>query len=339
MLLLDGKVLVVCGNGPGWPLGVEVYDPMTGTWTATGPMVTPRMQLTATRLLDGRVLAASGEGDPGVLASAELYDPATRSWTATGSLETDRYNATATLLPDGQVLVAGGDMFTHFFNPSVATAELYDPSTGSWTATRPMGTARSAHTATRLRDGKVLVAGGTNDNDTLSYGLASAELYDPGTGTWTATGDMTQVRTWHTATLLGDGRVLVVGGFGDEGSVRSAELYDPTTGSWTLTGSLSTPRGGFTATLLSDGSVLVAGGMARDLPASFSAELYAPDAGTWTHTANLITARAVHTATLLPDGMVLVAGGISVWGSPPGEVAGHGPGWLSSAELYDSGSP
>lgn len=336
--LLDGRVLVVGGNSNIAEPAAELYDPVTGTWTATGPMVTPRWQFAAVRLLDGRVLAASGGGEAGVLASAELYDPATGSWTATGSMETARYNATLTLLPDGRVLVAGGDIVTHFFNPSVATAELYDPSTGSWAATGSMGTARSTQTATLLRDGKVLVAGGTNDNDTLSYALASAELYDPRTGTWTPTGDMTEVRTWPSATLLSDGRVLVVGGSGD-GMLASAELYDPTTGSWAATGSLGSPRGGYTATALSDGRVLVAGGRVGDDvcgPRSDSAELYDPRTRTWGATSDMIQGRSGHTATLLPDGNVLVASGRH--SGRGGEPCGPGIDLLSSAELYDPGS-
>lgn len=341
VLLQDGKVLVMGGFSN--IADPEVYDPRTGTWTATGPMVTPRWQFTAARLLDGRVLVATGAGDSGPLASAELYDPSTGSWTATGSLGTDRYDATATLLADGKVLVAGGDMVTHSFNPAVASAELYDPVTGSWTPTGSMGTARSGHTATLLPNGKVLVAGGTNDNDTLSYRLASAELYDPSTGAWTATRDMTQVRSSHTATLLDDGRVLIVGGWGNERISASAELYDPTTGSWTAAGSLSAPLMGFTATLLSGGRVLVAGGMdirptnASVTPASLTAEAYDPSTGIWGATSDMIQGRSGHTATLLPDGMVLVAGGIS------GRVTGpDGPGnlgLLDSAELYDPGSP
>jgi N-acetylneuraminic acid mutarotase len=351
--LLDGKVLVVGGNSNVAEPAAEVYDPAAGTWTATGPMVTPRWQFTAARLLDGRVLVATGAGDPGPLASAELYDPRTGSWTATGSLSTDRYYATATLLPDGKVLVAGGNKVTHSFNPSVATAELYDPATGSWTPTGSMHTARSGHVALQLPNGKVLVVGGRNENDTLSQPLASAEVYDPATGAWAAVHDMLEVAIVQTATLLADGRVLVLGGTykpptsefvsPHEGIAATAELYDPVADSWTMTGNLGRTVEGDTATLLSDGRVLVVGGEGPlepvdvpIVPASTAAELYDPGTGTWGVAIDMVQGRARHTATLLPDGTVLVTGGISGrTGGPdgPGILGG-----LASAELYDPGT-
>jgi len=121
----------------------------------------------------------------------------------TGSLATARYFHTATLLPNGKVLVAGGAIG---YTP-LASAELYDPATGTWTATESLHTARFFHTATLLPNGKVLVAGGAGNG----Y-LASAELYDPATETWTATGSLHTARDLHTATLLPNGKVLVAGG-------------------------------------------------------------------------------------------------------------------------------
>jgi hypothetical protein len=111
-----------------------------------------------------------------------------------------------------------------------------------------------------LPNGKVLVAAGINSN---SYGadiLASAELYDPASGTWTATGSLATARDLPTATLLFDGKVLAAAGISDSGFIASAELYDPASGTWTATGSLATARDTHTATLLLDGKVLVAAG-------------------------------------------------------------------------------
>jgi len=341
-LLPDGRVLVAGGvHATKDPQGVlasaELYDPSSGSWTATGNMPTPRQFHTATLLPDGKVLVAGGTGSNNVtgsnsaLASAELYDPRSGSWTATGNMVTPRMFQTATLLPDGMVLVAGGTADpggdTGGGGPPLASAELYDPNSGSWTATGNMVTPRQFHTATLLPDGKVLVEGGLGSNSaSLKPPLASAELYDPNSGSWTATGNMVTPRTDFTATLLPDGKVLVAGGLHSGVLAAAAELYDPGNGSWTATASMVTPRADFTATLLPDGKVLVAGGSGSNGPLA-SAELYDPGSRSWTATGDMVTPpRQSHTATLLPDGKVLVAGGFAT--EPP----------VLAAELYDPGN-
>ena len=269
-LLPDGKVLVAGGGRQAteftWLASAELYDPGTGAWTATGTMLTPRQGGTATLLRDGKVLVAGGDDGYGLMsASAELYDPSTGSWTATGTMGTTRSGGTATLLRDGKVLVAGGwaNGSASASGPVLASAELYDPGSGTWSVTGSMVRPRAGHTATLLPDGKVLVAGGNNPTETVSV-LASAELYDPGSGSWTATANMLTTGVGFTATLLLDGEVLVAGGLVSTGGLSSAELtsaelYDPGSGSWTATASMLTLCADHTATLLRDGSVLVAG--------------------------------------------------------------------------------
>jgi N-acetylneuraminic acid mutarotase len=223
-LLTDGRVLVAGGFLTGF--SAELYDPGSRTWTATGRMATSRVGHTATLLNDGTVLVT---GD----APAELYDPDIGSWTATGTMTTLCCGHTATLLPDGRVLVTGGWQSDTNDSDGVtivplAVAELYDPSSRTWTGTGSMTTSRDSHTATLLPDGRVLVTGGWQRNTGAPDGgvvpLAAAELYDPATATWTATWSMSTPRESHTATLLPDGTVLVTGG---TSAGASAELYDP----------------------------------------------------------------------------------------------------------------
>jgi hypothetical protein len=216
----------------------------------------------------------------------------------------NREGATATLLSDGRVLITGGDDITNSFAP-FASAELYDPKTGTFSATGSMSTARVNHTATLLSDGRVLIAGGRVKFDAPAQ-LASAELYDPKTGTFSPTGSMVAGRSGSTATLLSDSRVLIAGG----GGLSSAELYDPSTGKFSSTGPMSTVRELDTATRLSDGRVLIAGGESQRQEGLASAELYDPSTGKFGPTASMTAGREQCTATLLADGRVLMAGGL-----------------------------
>jgi len=165
------------------------------------------------------------------------------------------------------VLVAAGYADTGVTN----SAELFNPTNGTWTMTGALTNARYSHTATLLPNGKVLVAGGYG----VDY-LSSAEVYNPTNGTWTITGGLTNARSDHTATLLPGGKVLAVGGSGPN-PLASAEMYDQATGTWTLTNSLMTARYFHTATLLSNGLLLIAGGYGSTNVLA-SAELFDPAA-------------------------------------------------------------
>src|SRR6266550_4844245 len=222
-LMSNGTVLIAGGRSIEALASAELYDPATGTWTPTGSLNTARESHTAALLSNGMVLVAGGyDSMTHVLASAELYDPVSGSWTFTGNLNTARTVKNATFLTNGMVLVAAGSTNSGI----LASAELYDPVSGSWTLTGSLNNGRSANTATLLPNGMVLVAGG-DDITFPSPPIASAELYDPETSTWSVTGNLNTARELHSATLLTSGMVLAAGGFDSNFDVSaSAELYE-----------------------------------------------------------------------------------------------------------------
>jgi hypothetical protein len=247
-----------------------------------------------------------------VLAAGQTPKAAAQSrgtFTATGNMTAPRTHFTATVLADGRVLIAGGyNWIGGAVRPFQSSAELYDPRTGTFSATGNMTAPRSGHTAILLSDGKVFIAGGRTNANTGTDAdyfatLASAEIYDPGTGTFSATGEMSTARWGSTATLLNNGRVLFAGGLtGDVNSYfrAAAELYDPATGTSAATGNMISESAD-TATLLVNGKVL----FTRAIP---SAYLYDPSTNTFSGTGQ----HEYHTgptATLLTNGRVLIAGG------------------------------
>jgi hypothetical protein len=241
------------------------------------------------------------------------------SYTA-GFMETARGQHAEALLGDGRVLIAGGWSGT----AALKTAELYDPKTGKFSATTGMmAHPRRNLTATALVDGRVLIVGGETGGDTSADFLNSAELFDPGSGTFSPTGSLIAGRELQTATLLPDGRVLITGGWNGEDAVNTAEVYDPKSGKFSATAPMTVKRERHAATVLGNGKVLITGG--DDGSTSLkTAELYDPKGGGFTPTAGPMTAaRSGQTATALSDGRVLIAGGDN--GTSP----------LNSAELYD----
>lgn len=331
-LLQNGKVLVTAGRNLWYnsvPLtSTEIYDPGSSSWSNTGNLKTGRFLFgNVVTLKTGKVLIAGGTDTSGQsdYGSAELYDPSTGSWSYTGSLNIPRRNPTLTMLDDGRVLISGGRHGPPDGSSFLASAEIYDPSTGVWSFTGHLETAREVHRAVRLQNGKVLVAGGEGPWTVLGN---TTELFDPAKGKWTTTGPMSVGWVFATLTLLNDGRVLRAGGWdGGTNYYASAELYDPVTGTWTPTDTMQIARAGHTATLLPDGKVLVSGG--NDANGSLaSSELYDPSSGTWSLDANFQVDRSGHLAIWLPTtGQVLAVGG---WTGHPST----GP--LASSELYGS---
>jgi uncharacterized delta-60 repeat protein len=320
---------------------------MTASLLSTAGGSTRRSGHTATLLPNGRILVVGGAGtNTDTPRNAQLYNPATGTWSQAGII-TARAGHTATLLPNGKVLIVGGLMILGSAFPVgfLDTALLYDPATGSWSATGSLlptaggSTGRSGHTATLLPNGKVLVVGGMGTNTDTPR---NAQLYNPATGTWSHTANIVGARSGHTATLLTTGKVLVAGGYRllgaavPTGFLDTVMLYDPARGTWTATASFFPTAGGsqgranHTATLLPDGKVLVAGGAGGNTDVPRSAQLYTPATGQWTITGGIASPRSSHTATLLPSGKVLIAGGLKILGSAVPV------GFLDSALLYDT---
>jgi hypothetical protein len=313
-LLMNGTVLI--NGGTLANAGAELYDPSTGDFT---PLVQTELAAHGfpAELPDGRVLLIGS--DPSI-TRAEIYDPSTGMFTATGN-RTMTFGWFPTVLNDGRILIFDG-------GSSGVKCELYNPSTDTFSATAD-APAAPLGTATVLPNGTVLITWSTDF-------IHGAALYDPSTETFSSTGDTTTYHSQPTATLLMNGKVLLVGGdIGDgDGPSISAELYDPATGTFTPTANLTTAREFHSATLLRDGTVLIAGGALVPTSPSGplgnldSAELYDPVSGTFHPTGSMVTGRDWHGATLLNNGEVLITGGEGRYpGAPTGSI-------LTSAELY-----
>lgn len=306
-LLDNGKVLIAggfVGNGGGLS-SVELFDLTSNTFTSAQNLMVARASHTATRLPNGKILIAGGyNGD--YLNSAEVFDPTTNQFASAGRMVTARSGHVATLLNDGKVLLAGGVGTGWTF---LADAELYDPKTDTFTATGGMQAARESHTATLLKDGKVLIAGGHKGRRSAITIYTSTEIYNPANGTFTAAGNLTGKRHKHDATLLADGRVLIVGGSDErdsDGAYRNSEVFNPANGSFTaVKNNMNSARYKLqgTAILLKNGKVLIAGGANR-------AEVFDPTTNSFSYASgDMGTKRLFATATLLKNGQVLITGG------------------------------
>jgi hypothetical protein len=278
-LLPDGRVLIAGGNvtaGLGLipSKSAEIYDPFTGTFTPTGNLISDHVCQQATLLGNGKILIAGGSGLDGRFPQSELYEAATDSFSPTGPYASDHSGnnncdgAVLTLLTDGRALIIFEE----------GAAEIYDPGAGSFTPTgNPVGQPYSdgLPRATLLMTGKVLVAGGADD-----WGVHNtADIFDPSTASFAATGRMSTAHALHTATLLSDGSVLIAGtyAFGG-GAFANADVYDPVLGMFRSAGNMTAPRSQHTAALLNDGRVLIAGGNAGAGVSLSLAELYTPSA-------------------------------------------------------------
>lgn len=305
-LMSNGKVLVAGGlvGDEGVLTSAEVFDPSANSFTSAGSMMVARASQTATLLPNGKILMAGGfNGD--YLNSAELYDPHTGKFTPAGQMVTPRSGHVAVLLNNGKVLLAGGTGTGWTF---LADAEIYDPTTDAFTSTGKMTTVRESHTATLLKDGKVLITAGHKGRRADMTIYSSAEIYNPVSGAFTPTGNLKVKRHKHDATLLADGRVLIIGGADERdgrGAYTSTEIYTPATGTFTALGNLNTSRYKLNGTsiLLPTGKVLIAGGASK-------VEIFDPKTNEFIYAAgDMGTMRLFATATLLQNGQVLITGG------------------------------
>ena len=318
-----------CGSGdapqgePGAdasPSDVSQIQP--GNFTKGADMKSRRERFTTVTLSDGRLFAVGGRAI-GLQAqsgnyneTAELFDPVKSEWVFTSDMSEQRRSPGLFELPDGRVMVAGG--MSGQRDP-LASTEIWDPATGEWAPGPTMNRAHDLMGAVTLPDGRLMMIGGASkDEDGLQVSLtAESEIFDPETNTWSETAPMLERRVNQTATLLADGRVLVVGGGKVDGPyIKTAEIYDPATDAWTATPEMSRGRAFHSTTLLADGRVLVVGGRGKVR----QAEIYDPATDAWGPAGETMDARSEHSAVLLADGTVLVTGGT---------------GYLATSEIFD----
>jgi hypothetical protein len=353
--LADGRVLVVGGwtnlvtlpnppyvTGSTHTVTTELFDPVSETWSFAGPMGYNSLNGSSllNRLHSGKLLICGGQtyipnGDG--MVNAEVFDPATGLWTAVSPMRERRNGPKTFMLNNGKVLVTGGQQKRLVTNPdgsttlrifSLNSAEIYDPTTDTWTLTGPMTYGRASHLIFGLPDGRVLVTGGVGavGENWVRQVLSTTEIYNPATGTWTSGPDLLPGRTGSGASILGlsDGRLMIIGGFGNGGvTLNDVQIYDPQPGAWSISGSLNQPRSNFTRNLMPDGKVLVWGG-GDGLRALNSTEIWDPVSGTWSFTGNLNQASIIPVRAQLADGRVL-----SCCGTDGSQV-------LATTEIYGS---
>src|SRR6266567_1114473 len=277
-LLQDGRIFITGGDsGAGPSTDAEFFD-TTGTFIPAPPMSIPRSGHSATVLADGRVLVAGGSVGAAATNAAEIFDSTANAWTpVAGGMIQARTNHSASLLADGRVLFAGGDNA----GTPITALEIFDPVTNSVAAGPALSAPRMAHSATTLLDGRVLVVGGTNvitnaDGSTTPADLASAEIYDPSTGSFSVSASsLAAPRRDHVAFLLpNNNSLLIVGGTSSSNEIATAEMFVPSTGTFIATGSPATARQHAAGSALKQDGILFLAGGSNSTGTLSSAELY-----------------------------------------------------------------
>lgn len=335
----DGRVLLVdagCDERAGQGSALWL-DPARHRTRVLPAFSLPRSGFTATRLPDGRILIAGGRGTRvervanagysigfgNAEDDATILDPLSGTMQRAGHLRAARFEHATVTLAGGRVAVIGGRNARH----GLDTIEAFDPRSNAWRPLGRMTAPRRGHTAVLLGNGRVLILGGYDDVGSQRTWRSECEIFDPATGTSAVAGRLLAPRTHCAAVLLGDGRVLVIGGYGDgTDPLGDAELFDPASGRSVAAGRLSEQRAEFAAVTLKDGRVLVTGGsrmkdsfLSRGLQAFDTVDCFDPATGRFAAAPRLRAPRYQHAAVALADGRVLLAGGrgSGAWSSRP----------------------
>ena len=331
--LPDGRVAVFSAeNSRGVAtLDTWILDPGTGVITG-GPAMASYQSEASVGIFDGgSAMIAGGWKNGKPIADAEILDAATGSFKAVERMLSPRVLATVTDIGDRRVLVAGGwsnyDFTTQTWT-ATATAEIFDRNSGTWSWAAPMSTARAMATATRLADGRVLVAGG-DESQVGNYEevLPSAEIYDPATNSWQPADDMSVPRAAGSAALLTNGHVLVTGGWSDgsEYGLTSTDEYVPGAG-WREANAMPDAHAQARLVTLADGRLLEVAGVGADGNCTATTDIYDPATGVWQQTGYILHAEYWPAVTALRDGRVLLVGGrfettlsgqIQIYSPPP----------------------
>ncbi len=328
------------GSGGGAPVEPDPVEPQiapdpTG-WQATGELLEARALTTVSLLQDGRVLVVGGEDDDyAMLASVELYDPVLGTFTAAAPLPEPRDHHTATVLKNGEVLITGGGSGSLISLPNgesaLASAVLYDPLANTWRQTGSMNEARAGHRAALLDDGRVLVVGGGNEvgypcahpDCTVADSIGSAEIYDPVTGEWTATGSLAQPRIAFDlrATAVG---IIASGGAANNQGLESVEIFDATTGTWRAGPKLTDQRLYHAAAVLG-GKLVVAGGKIANVTPVTAVDILDEAASQWVSGSSIDEPRTGASLVSLQSGNGLIVAGNNQLGTT----------FLATASLYN----
>lgn len=269
--LRDGRILIAGGYNGEYLDSSEIYDPKTAK-IVPGPKLTmPRSEHVAVLLANGEVLLAGGVGTGWTfLAAAEIFDPSKNSFRKTGAMTIERESHTATLLKDGTVLITGGHRGRRSAVEIFSSAEIFDPKSGIFSRISNLTTKRHKHDAILLPDGRVIVAGGSDERDSRAP-YTSVEVFDPTSKRFEAVGDLKAARYKHNgaSVLLKNGKIVFAGG------ANRVEVFDPVTMNFGLvSGDLGEARFFSTSTLLNDGRVLIIGGYNARITASGKANIF-----------------------------------------------------------------